>query len=94
MAFITQEYYQELKKNKMIERNDYTNLSKQSREVGLKDGKGYSRQTFRNVLEKGFTTIPEMVELILNYYTPKAEALKKQRESIHEMKKKLATPLQ
>jgi hypothetical protein len=49
MAFITQEYYQELKKNKMIERNDYTNLSKHSREIGLKDGKGYSRQTFRNV---------------------------------------------
>jgi len=91
MAFITREYYNELKKYKVIERNDWTNLSRQSAEIGLKDGKGYTRQTFRNAVELGYTTTDEIVELTMSYYSPKVEAIKKQRDAVKEMKKKLAT---
>lgn len=89
MAYITREYYQLLKKNKLIEHGDWVQLQRMSAEAGLKDGNGVSAQTFRNAVIKGFTTTEEVVKLIEGYFSPKYDTLVAQRKTVKEIKQKL-----
>ncbi len=90
MAFISRDYYEELKKNKLIEHGDWIKLHRMSKEVGIKKGEGYAAHTFRNAVVKGFTTTNEVVTLIESFYAPKVESIKLQRDAVKNMRKKLA----
>jgi hypothetical protein len=89
MAYITKDYYEFLKENGIITRNDYTNLVQLSRQAGLKNGKGYTRQTFMSIIKNGNTCTDEVAEFIRGYYEPKVEALKAQFEAVVKMRKSL-----
>jgi hypothetical protein len=91
MAHISREFFETLKKNKLIEHGDWIALERLSREVGLKDGNGVVASTFRNAVIKGFTTTEEVVALVQGYFKPKSEAAKEQKKLVKEMKEKLAS---
>lgn len=86
MAFITREYYENLKKHKLIEHGDWSKLAQLSKTAKMKAGKGYTARTFKNAVIEGFTTTDDVVELIVGYYTPKAEAVAAQRKAAKNIK--------
>lgn len=90
MAFITRDFYDVLRKNKLIEHGDWEKMAQMGREVGLNKGKGFNSRTYRNAITKGFTTTDEVVEIIEAFYSPKVDAISRQRAAIKEMKKKLS----
>lgn len=90
MAFLTKTYVTGLKKLKLLERTDFTKLSSLSKRAGLKKGKGYSRPTFSNVINKSFTTTDEVVALIKTFYDDKARSIKQLNESLKVMEENIA----
>jgi hypothetical protein len=91
MAYISREYHNILKKNKLIEHGDWIKLHRMSKEAGLKDGNGITAMTFRNAVVNGYTTTDEVVQLINALYEPKIEAWQKQKTTVRVMKEKLAS---
>jgi hypothetical protein len=89
MAFLTKVYVDELRNMNLIERTDFTKLSKLSRKAGIKNGKGYTRPTFSNVINKRQTTTDEVVELIKTFYDDKAKNVKQLHDSLKVMKQNL-----
>jgi hypothetical protein len=90
MAFISKKYYEELKKNKLIEYGDWVRLHRMSKEIGMKEGEGYVAATFRNAIVKQFTTTENIVQLIQKFYAAKSESMKGQLDAIEQMKEKFA----
>ncbi len=90
MAFLTKIYVEELMKMKLIERSDFTKLSALSKKAGLKNGGGYTRVTFSNVINRNLTTTDEVVALIKKFYDDKAKSIRQLHESIKVMKENLS----
>lgn len=91
MAFLTKTYTHGLKKIGLIERNDFTILAGLSKKAGFRNGKGYTRVTFSNVINrpKEHCTTPEIIFLIINYYKEKASNIKAMDNSIKKIQNEL-----
>lgn len=90
MAFLTKTYVAELRKMNLIERTDFTKMALLSKKAGLKNGKGYTRPTFSNVINKYLTTTDEVVELIKTFYDDKAKGVKQLHDSLKVMRQNLS----
>lgn len=92
MAYVTREFFKELKDYKIIGRNDWSEMAALSREAGLHNGAGYSNRHFKNAVNDGVTVSDNVMQLIMAYYQPKIELLQKQRQLANGIKKRLGNP--
>lgn len=93
MAFLTKTYVAELRKMKLVERTDFTRLSILSKKTGLKNGNGYTRPTFSNIINKPgrYATTDDTIALIKTFYADKAKGIKNLHDSLKIMKENLST---
>ena len=89
MAYISKEIVIKLKNSKILEKSDIKKLAALSRDKGLQKGKGFTAQTFRNVLYHQFTTTDEVTDFIFEYLEKKASKKnRKEREFLDKIAKK------
>ena len=86
---ISKEYLEELKKAKLLDRDDSSKIAELTRQVGIREGKGYTTEHIRNFLLRQYTTTPEIVSLITSYFMNK----KKLRDKVAEQQKEFIAQL-
>lgn len=77
--YITREYYKTIKRQKAIEPSDWQRLADLSRAAGFKNYSGYSRTTFKNIVEKGYSCADDVCDFIIEYYRNKILKLQNQK---------------
>jgi len=79
-AFITKEYLTAIREAGLLDRSDVAKIAAITQEMkspSLNKGKGYGNEHIRNFLYRQCTTTPEMVNLIMGYFSRKKEVLAK-----------------
>lgn len=84
MAYITKDYIDALKNSNLLNKDDAGKIADKTKAAKLNNGKGYSRQTIRNILYCGYTTTEDMVRLIMDYFIDKKVSLE---NTVAEQKK-------
>lgn len=75
---ITKDFKSQLDRSKLLENTDWAALSELSRKKGIKKGAGYSRTTFKSIVENSCTCTEEVYSMILEYYANKKNLLEMQ----------------
>jgi hypothetical protein len=89
MATISKEELEELKEAKLYSKDDCASLAKLSKELGFRDGKGYTSESFRNFILRSSTMSDDVHKVIIEFYDNKRVIQKENEKRKRSLLKKL-----